>query len=230
MAKNKWTFNQRPVPTKRMKLIPMSADELTRLIGNETDARLKNAYAKMRDGVLNHPGQEVWYTAWRMERKDGGETAGYLGFLGAPDDKTAEIGCGMLEADACRNQDDTEEAVRALCEWAFSKEGVYFVRVAADDGDAASVRVLEKLKFKKTAGAEDGRALWELEKPASSWMAIYMCLGLSIGLSLGMTVFDNSAIGMSIGLGIGLALGVSLDAQDKKNRVRKSDKPNDSSK
>jgi hypothetical protein len=29
---------------------------------------------------------------------------------------------------------------------------------------------------------------------------------------------------MAIGIGIGLALGAALDAQDKKNRVRKSDK------
>ena len=222
MRKNKWTFDQRPVPTKRMTLTPMSADDLQERIDAETDAHLKNAYAEMRAGVLSHPGKEIWYTAWRMTLKETGETVGELGFNAEPDDKTAEIGYGVPEA--YRSRGYATEAVRALCDWAFSKEGVYYVRAITEDGSAASERVLEKAKFKRIDGANAGEALWELEKPASSWMAIYMCLGLSIGMSLGMTVFDNSAIGMSIGLALGLTLGISLDARDKSARVRKGDK------
>lgn len=225
MAKNKWTFKQRPVSTKRMKLTPMSADELQELIDTETDPHMKKAYTEMRDGVLNHPGQEVWYTAWRMTLKSTGEMIGDLCFKGTADDKTVEIGYGV--PDRYRGQGYTTEAVKALCEWAFSKEGVYFVRAITETGNAASERVLEKNKFNRIDGAEEGQTLWELEKPASSWFAIYMCLGLSVGMSLGTTVFDNSGMGLSIGLAIGLALGFALDAQDKKNRVRKGDKADD---
>jgi GNAT superfamily N-acetyltransferase len=172
--------------------------------------------------VLNHPGKELWYTAWRMTHKDTGETIGDLGFKGEPDDKTVEIGYGVLES--YRGQGYTTEAVKALCEWVFTQENVYFVRAITQDGNAASERVLEKNKFKRIDGAGDGKPVWEKEKTASSWMAVYMCIGISVGLTFGMTVFDNSGLGMAIGIGIGLALGAALDAQDKKNRVRKSDK------
>ncbi len=225
MAKNKWTFNQHPISTKRMRLAPMRVDELEEMIDAETDPHMKNAYAEMRDGVLNHPGQEVWYTAWRMTRKDSGEMIGDIGFKGEPDDKTVEIGYGVLEAH--RGQGYTTEAVKALCEWAFAKENVYFVRAITEDGNTASERVLEKNEFKRIEGANAGEVLWEIERPASAWMVIYMCLGLSVGMSLGLSVFGNSVFGMSIGLGIGLLLGISLDAQDKNNRVRKGDKPDD---
>jgi len=210
------------VPTKRLKLIPMSADEMQELIGRETDAHMKKAYTEMREGTLSHPGQELWHAAWRMTRKDTGETVGDLCFKGAPDDKTVEIGYGVL--DAFQSQGYATEAVKALCEWAFSRDGVYFVRAITEDGNAASERVLEKNKFRRVDGADAGESLWEKEKPASSWMAVYMCLGLSIGLSLGTTVFDNSGTGLALGLSIGLALGISLDANDKKKRVRKGDK------
>lgn len=208
-----------------MRLTPMSADELLEMSDRETDPHMKNAYAEMRNGVLNHPGEELWHTAWRMTLKDTGETVGDLCFKGAPDDKTVEIGYGVLEG--YRNRGYTTEAVRALCEWAFSRDGAYFVRAITEDGNIASERVLEKLKFMRIDGAAEGETLWEKEKPASSWMVIYMCLGLSVGMSLGLSAFDNSALGMSIGLSIGLALGVALDAQDKKNRVRKGDQKND---
>lgn len=222
MAKDKWTYNQRPISTKRMRLTPMSAKELLEKSDGEADAHLKNAYAEMRSGVLNHPGQELWYTAWRMTLANTGETIGDLGFRGEPDDKTVEIGYGVLEE--YRNQGYTTEAVKALCEWVFTQESVYFVRAITQDGNAASERVLEKNQFKRIDGAEDGQSVWEKEKPASSWMAICMCLGMSLGLSIGISVFDNSGIGMSLGLAGGLAIGVSLDSQDKKNRVRKSNK------
>ena len=53
--KKTWLYNQRPVPTKRMTLTPMSADELGELIERETDAHMKQAYTEMRDGVLQNP-------------------------------------------------------------------------------------------------------------------------------------------------------------------------------
>jgi len=213
---------ERGVPTKRLRIVRMEIPEMDEMIEAERDAHLKAAYTQMRDGAKANPEQAEWYAAWKIMLRETGETVGNIGFKGEPDDKTVEIGYGV--PDRYRGQGYATEAVKALCEWAFSKDGVYFVRAITEIGNAASERVLETNKFKRIDGAEDGQTLWELEKPASAWMVIYMCLGLSVGMSLGLSVFDNSTLGMSIGLAIGLTLGILLDGQDKNNRVRKGDK------
>ncbi|MDP3448061.1 MAG: hypothetical protein Q8S22_08410, partial [Eubacteriales bacterium] len=63
---------------------------------------------------------------------------------------------------------------------------------------------------------------WEMERPASAWMAVYLSIGLAIGISFGQTLFDNMAIGLAIGLGAGIALGSGLDAQDRAARKREN--------
>ena len=222
----RWPYGQRPIPTKRLTLIPMTADELTALIDRQTDAHLKAAYTEMRRCVLEYPVQALWHTAWRMVDTGTGETVGDLGFHGVPVDKTVEIGYGAMEA--FRNQGYTTEAVRALVDWAFTQPDVYYARAITDEGGVASERVLEKLKFQRilthpaAASLEDGQTLWELEKPASSWMAIYMCLGLGCGGAIG-SAMNNYTIGMSIGLALGVALGISLDGKDRESRKREQD-------
>ncbi|MPM73187.1 hypothetical protein SDC9_120163 [bioreactor metagenome] len=61
---------------------------------------------------------------------------------------------------------------------------------------------------------------WELERPASAWMAVYMSIGLGLGLALGSGFFGNMISGMAVGLSAGLALGVALDSQDRAARKR----------
>lgn len=224
--KDLWPFGQKPIPTKRLTLAPMTADELTALIGEQTDAHLKAAYTEMRDHVLEHPEQALWHTAWRMVKKDTVETVGDIGFHGAPADKTVEIGYGVLEA--YRNQGYTTEAARALLDWAFTQTDVYYARAITDEGNLASERVLEKLKFTRilthpaAANLEDGQTLWEVEKPASAWMAIYMYIGLGCGGAIG-SASDNYSLGMVLGLSVGLAIGSALDAQDRAHRKRAQD-------
>lgn len=221
--KQTWPYNQRPIPTKRMTLTPMSVDELNELIERETDAHMKQAYTEMRDGVLQNPDQALWYTAWRMTLKETGEMLGDLCFHSAPADKTVEIGYGVLEQ--YRKNGYATEAVRALIDWAFTQTNVYFVRAITDAGNEASEHLLEKLKFNKlpldpaAADLEEGQTLWELEKPASMWMAIFMCLGMGCGGAIG-SASDNYSMGMVLGMSIGLAIGSALDAQDRTQRKR----------
>ncbi|MEN6419796.1 MAG: GNAT family N-acetyltransferase [Clostridiaceae bacterium] len=224
--KHTWLYNQRPIPTKRMTLTPMSVDELNELIARETDTHLKQAYTEMRDCVLQYPDQALWHTAWCMTQKDTGEMLGDIGFHGVPVDKTVEIGYGVLEQH--RGKGYTTEAVRALADWAFTQTGVYFVRAITDAGNEASEHILEKLKFKKlpldpaAADLEEGQTLWELEIPASMWMAIFMCIGMGSGSAIG-SASDNYSMGMVVGMSIGLAIGSALDAQDRTQRKRAKD-------
>ena len=227
MKQQRWPYGQKPIPTKRLSLVPMTADELADAIDAQTDAHLKAAYTEMRRCVLEYPAQALWHTAWRMVHKETGETVGDLGFQGVPVDKTVEIGYGVLEA--FRKQGYAAEAVHARIDWACTQPDVYYARAITDEGNLASERVLEKLKFQRilthpaAAVLEDGQTLWELEKPASSWMAIYMCLGLGCGGAIG-SALNSYTIGMSIGLALGVALGVSLDGQDRERRKREQDK------
>lgn len=226
MKQQRWPYGQKPIPTKRLTLVPMTADELAETIDAQTDAHLKAAYTEMRRCVLEYPDQALWHTAWRMVDKETGETVGDAGFHGVPEDKTVEIGYGVREA--FRGRGYATEATHALIDWAFTQTDVYYARAVTDEGSHASERVLEKLKFARilthpaAASLEDGQTLWELEKPASSWMAIYMCLGLGCGGAIG-SALNSYTIGMSIGLALGVALGVSLDGQDRERRKRKQD-------
>ncbi|HRX59241.1 MAG TPA: GNAT family N-acetyltransferase [Eubacteriales bacterium] len=220
---------EREVPTKRLRIVQMEIPEMDEMIEVERDAHLKAAYTQMRDGAKKDPEQAEWYAAWKISLKETGEMVGDLCFKGPPDDLTAEIGYGVLEAH--RHKGYAKEAVDAMTDWAFSQGSAYYVRAITDEGNAASERVLEKSGYKKleqppeNVALEAGQTLWEKEKPATSWMAILMCLGLSIGVSLGLSAFDNVGMGLSIGLSIGLAMGVALDAQDRAARKRRYGAP-----
>ena len=112
------------------------------------------------------------------------------------------------------------EAVKALCDWAFGCDGVYFISVLAREDNAASNHVLDNLKFYRVESPVVGMNAWEIERPASAWMSIYMSIGLAIGLAFGQSLFSNMAIGLAIGVGAGIALGSGLDAQDRAARKR----------
>lgn len=206
------------VKTKRLLLKPMTADALTARIDGETDAHLKEAYAQMRDGVIASPDHALWYTAWRMERREDGVSVGDLCFFGPPEDLTVTIGYGVEEA--YRRQGYCKEALEALTKWAFGQAGVYYIRAKTEPDNEASAHLLEKAGFKRLDGI-DGESVWEKEKPPSSYLTIMMCLGISVGMTFGLTLFDNIGVGMCLGVAVGVAIGAALDAADKKARVRK---------
>lgn len=206
--------------TKRLIVSPMSDTELHDLIAQTADAGLQQAYGEMLAGCEGHPAERLWYTAWKICLKENGEEIGSAGFKGVQPDGAVELGYGINHGFAGRGY--ATEAAKALIDWAFSQDNVYFVEAGTSPDNAASRRILEKLKFQPDGeGAEGPRFL--LEKPASAWMSIYMCLGMSVGMCFS-AAFDNIAIGLCLGLSIGLCLGLSLDAADKKKRDKLKEK------
>lgn len=201
--------------TKRLHITPMTDGELRAAIASETDEHMKKAYSEMLENCVANPAVRVWYTDWRIALRESGDPIGGVGFKGPPVNGAVEIGYGLF--DPRRGNGYATEAAKAMIDWAFSQEGVYFVTAETEPDNAASQRVLQKLGFSPAGAGEEGPR-FEKERPASAWFSIYLCLGLSIGLCLG-TSFDNIAIGMSLGMCIGLALGSSLDAADKKKRA-----------
>ena len=212
--------DQNPIKTRRLILTPLTAKELAALEAQEQDELMRGAVGEMRRNVIEYPDRALWHTGWQISLKKGGQAVGLLGFHGVAVDQTVELGYDIIAAH--RGNGYCEEAIGALTTWAFGCEGVYFISALAAEDNAASNHVLEKLKFYRVESPVSGMNAWELERPASAWMAIYMCLGLAIGVSFGQTMFQNMAIGLAVGIGAGLALGSGLDAQDRAARKREN--------
>lgn len=207
--------------TEQMKLLCEEQSELYKALGlsggsTDGDEHLREAYREMYAQCLAHEADYLWYTNWQIVLKSENRSIGSIGFLGVPNDKyEVEVGYGI--DGEYRGQGYAAEALAAVCEWAFSN-GAYYVQACTEKDNEASQKVLQKCSF-AAAGERGENLLFELEKPQTANLSIYMCLGLSVGLCLGLCL-DNMAIGMCIGLAIGTALGVSLDAADNGKRKR----------
>jgi len=212
--------DQNPIKTKRLLLTPLTASELAVLEAQEQNELLRGAIAEMRRNVAAFPAQALWHTGWRISRRQDGEAVGLLGFHGVQQQATVELGYDIFSQH--RGNGYCAEAVRALCDWAFGCEGVYFISALVDEANGASNHVLDKLKFYRVESPVDGLNGWELERPASAWISVYISFGLALGLMFGQMLFDNMAIGLAIGIGTGLSLGSALDAQDRAARKREN--------
>lgn len=204
------------IKTKRLILRPMSELELTEYITNIDNAELKQAYTEMLEGTRNDPQNWMWYTAWKMTlKKEQSIIVGDLCFKGPQKNGGVEIGYGMNPE--YEGQGYMTEAAQALISWAFSQKDVYVIFAETEPGNAASQRVLEKLKFSPCGVGTEGPR-FRIEKPQSAWTSIYMCFGLSIGMSVGISL-GNMSYGMCMGIPIGMLIGISLDRQEKKHRA-----------
>jgi len=201
--------------TKRLRIVPLTNEQLSEKMKKEQDEHMRKAYAEMLIGCTEYPKEQLWYTDWQIYLREDGAPIGSLGFKGSPENGEVEIGYGIDES--FRNKGYTTEAVKAAMNWACSKDGVYFITAEAEQDNAASQRVLEKREFSPAGTGKEGPR-FEKERRASNWMSVYlsvgMCFGASIGLALG-----NLSIGMAIGMCLGVAVGSSLDSRDKKKRA-----------
>lgn len=202
--------------TKRLRIIPMSDEEMEQMIAETNDEELKQAYQKMLDGCLKDAGNRLWYTAWKICLKENMQLVGTAGFKGPAESYSVEIGYGITEE--YEGNGYAVEAAKALIEWAFAQENVFFVEAETAPDNTASMKVLEKLSFKPDRTGKEGPR-FVLEKSEMLWMPIYMCFGLSIGISLG-TAANNMTMGMCLGMAIGLCIGSALDMTLQKKRTR----------
>ena len=211
-------IDQNPIKSKRLLLTPMSEAELAQRFSEEPDELVRTAYAQMRRGVLANPDLALWYTYWRITLRETKETVGYLGFHGEPKDGTVELGYDIPKEH--RSAGYASEATKALCNWAFLKEDAYFVRLMTAEGSEVSAQNLREIGFYPIESPIEGRDYWETERPASAWIAVYLCFGLAIGLALGSSFFGSQALGTCIGMAAGIALGATMDSQDRAARKR----------
>ena len=213
-------IDQKQIKTKQLLLTPLDAAELAQEEARESDELLRGAILEMRKSVLEHPEDALWYTGWRVSLKKENTTIGLLGFHGVPTNKTVELGFHIYPD--YRGQGYGQEAVQAICNWAFGSVKGYFINALADEKNDALNHMLEKLKFYRVESPVDGALAWELERPASSWISFYLSIGLCLGLALGKSFFGSQLTGMTIGLAAGIALGAAMDSQDRAARKREN--------
>ena len=149
------------VTTERMEIVPLSDGEMLALIAGESDPEMWQAYTEMRQLALAHPEERLWYTAWQLRLRCGGEAVGDLCFKGLSPAGVVEIGYGMNPAYEGRGL--MTEAVKAMLDWASRQPGVREIQAETDPGNLASQRVLEKAGFRPNGvtGEEGPGFTWQ---------------------------------------------------------------------
>ena len=151
------------VETERLRLYPLSDEEMRERIEQESVEELKLAYGQMLDACLVAPRDRVFSAIWVLERKEDGVTVGDLSFKGLGQDGCVEIGYGTYEP--YQNRGYMTEAVSAMTRWALEQGSVKRVEAEAESDNAASQRVLEKAGFVPNGmiGEEGPRFVWKGE-------------------------------------------------------------------
>ncbi len=206
----------RNLKTKCLRVTPRSDAELEDSMAYEQEEHMREAYGEMLFHCREHPQDRLWYTGWKITLKETGEDIGGIGFKGPPHENgEVELGYGIT--DIFQNKGYATQAAKAMTDWAFSQDGVYFVMAEAEADNAPSLRVLEKLGFMPAGDGEEGPR-FELEKPVASYTSMYIGIGMCLGLCFG-TALDSLSIGLCLGLAIGVAIGAAQDSRDKKKRA-----------
>ena len=204
------------VKTKRMMIQMMSDEEIDNLIETSGSDELRTAYREMLSGCKHDPDNRIWYALWKVMLKEDDTYIGTLSFKGPAKDNVVEIRYGILSDQEGKGY--ATEAVQAMTQWAFGNADVVFIEAETEPENRAAQRVLEKCGFVPDGEGQEGLR-FVLEKPLTSWMAIYMLFGISIGTTLG-TSLGNVGIGISLGLCFGISIGAALDSSAKKERKK----------
>lgn len=210
--------NKTEIKSKRLRIVPKTAEEMRAVIERETDEELKQAYTEMLEGMEQHPDEWIWYTDWNIYLKKEDTLVGGIGFKG-PANEMCEVEIGYeINADY-RRQGYGLEAVEGMIGWAFQNENVFYVMAETTPDNDKSQGLLKKAGFKETGTQGEEGPRFEKERPKSNYMTFYMSIGMCLGMSLGLSLFKNAATGLCVGMGLGVLLGSGMDS--KENRRRK---------
>lgn len=158
------------VHTRRLELIPLSADAIEALLrGDAVRLRLLTGAAfsdpptpppymgeslpVVRDRLRTNPDETHWWN-WLIMKQDDGQPVGSVAFGGGPDAEGAVLIGYAMYPDRAGNGYATE-AVRAMVDWAFAQPGVRVVRALAPVWNTPAVHVAEKVGMRPVSSAED---------------------------------------------------------------------------
>ncbi|MBM7649498.1 ribosomal-protein-alanine N-acetyltransferase [Bacillus ectoiniformans] len=151
------------VETDRLIVIPCSEETIKMAIQQnyEMGPHIRNHLQQLQDD----PSLLLW-GVWLVVRKEDQAVIGDIGFKGRPDEeRIVETGYGFLEEHW--NKGYATEAVEGLVQWAFQTSNVDKVIAETAFDNYGSLRVLEKLNFKKVK-EQESMIYWEIKKSNDS--------------------------------------------------------------
>lgn len=149
------------IESERLVCCPIGDGEMERLIKDEKDPGLKQAYSEMLQGCLAEPENRIWHAVWAMELKGRpGVVVGEFSFKGPPQDGMVEIGYGLREE--YRGYGYMTETLKAASQWALAQKGVTRVEAETEPENEASRKALLRAGFVPagTVGNEGPRFLF----------------------------------------------------------------------
>jgi len=163
-------MTQSQVRTKRLELVPLSADAIEAMLAGDrgrlrslTDADfplpvapppyMAESLPVVRDRLRTSPAEATWWN-WLVVRQDNREAVGSVAFGGKPDAAGAVL-VGYAMYPAREGKGYATEAVRAMVDWAFAQPGVQIVRALAPVWNTPAVHVAEKVGMRPVGSYED---------------------------------------------------------------------------
>lgn len=176
------------IQTPRLTLVPLTHQQLTawsisgrkglenNLQLHPCDWILEDFYLKEMEDALanfwipmtqNYPLDFMWYTNWEIILTAKSCSIGGIGFSGLPDNENStEIGY-VIDQNHRRNG-YAQEALKAMCDWAFQDDGLQIIRAETPVDNLASQQVLRNQAFQqigsKTIHVSEPMALFTWER------------------------------------------------------------------
>lgn len=165
------------IETKRLKIIPLNPEQFTLFLSGipfmedaleltpsheALDKHTQQAMTCQYQLASRHPEEFLRLTNWQIILKSENKAIGSACFKNLPDtDGSIEIGYGIYTP--YWNHGYMSEALKALCKWAFTLEGVQSVVAETEKNNIASQYVLQKCKMKQFKESADS-IWWKLNK------------------------------------------------------------------
>lgn len=153
------------IKTNRLVLIPHTLEaieawqndrsKMERLMGLESygmqteewvQREIQNAFPVWINWLKEFPDEAEWYAGWEIVLREKNRAVGGIGLAGPPDAKGIVLVGYHIDL-RHRREGIAEEALHALCEWAFSDARVKAVQATIPDWNEQSIRLAEKCGF-----------------------------------------------------------------------------------
>lgn len=146
------------IQTQRLDLVPCTLENYSHFAAQYN----MGPHINMHVAELEDRPELLGWGVWMVVRRANGQTIGDAGFKEMPDSAgVVEIGYGI--APEAQNQGFATEAAKGLIDWAFHTGRVKKVIAECAHGNAASIKVLEKLGLHRT-GSDNELLFWALGK------------------------------------------------------------------
>lgn len=153
---------------------------------------------------------------WTIKLKKEDTEIGWVSFEGEKAAGTIPISIEL--ENLYRNQGFGTEALRIITDWAFLHKNIYEVTTSTDHENDSYIFALEKAGYIYRR-VEDGKEIYSIQKPKSSWLGLYICIGIVIGLIFAV-IFPNPFAAFIIGLVPCILAGTKMDLDSKHDKEK----------